>query len=608
MEPYRYETLGSPDSIRLLLLEPASNKDDDLVGTLVSQTLSAWEDDLNTHYAALSYVWGSSTRTNSIKLLSGQTEHLFALTSNLHMALTDLREEHRQVWIWADAICIDQDNNEERGHQVKMMGEIYRNAGCTVIWLGSLTVNILDIFKPGESKEAARLTYAIECLCSDEWFTRGWVFQELVLSHNPRIQCGKRRIGWNVLRATIQQLQWSRGAVSRFHNMDKARNDHTSRDFFQLVVSRSGAQVSDPRDFFFCLMGVASDAAAVQEQLPVDYSLDIRDVFTRAAKYMIENVGLDSVFQHVKSELDDYGLPSFVPTWGIPDLHTLLYKEDENPLEPTWGERDMLRDALVLTIPRLEILHITELGEVLPQYTEFMEALRESLETLLDCHERLLDTSKLSVGSHLQGLWEYWTELEDSGILSSREKVTWVVFCSIILGRDPPRENLLFPGSRRGNRLQSQKEFHRLEAMLERLMRRLSFCGEQDDATPPRRLALCGDRVVIVPADTLLGDMVVNLEPDHDQLSDSHFRYHWFVVRPAGHRLFEGEQDQLVDYIRWQQAPTFQTASDHLALSGAEMPMETDVHFVQVKGNPKFLKPLFHTARSPIRPGVMVLI
>jgi hypothetical protein len=41
--------------------------------------------------------------------------------------------------VWADAICIDQTNNSERGHQVNIMGEIYRTARNVVVYLGKST-------------------------------------------------------------------------------------------------------------------------------------------------------------------------------------------------------------------------------------------------------------------------------------------------------------------------------------------------------------------------------------------------------------------------------------------------------------------------------------
>lgn len=38
--------------------------------------------------------------------------------------------------VWADAISINQDDIEERGHQVSLMRRIYRRAKKVFIWLG----------------------------------------------------------------------------------------------------------------------------------------------------------------------------------------------------------------------------------------------------------------------------------------------------------------------------------------------------------------------------------------------------------------------------------------------------------------------------------------
>jgi len=38
--------------------------------------------------------------------------------------------------LWADAICIDQQNIEERGTQVQLMGMIYWKADRVLVWLG----------------------------------------------------------------------------------------------------------------------------------------------------------------------------------------------------------------------------------------------------------------------------------------------------------------------------------------------------------------------------------------------------------------------------------------------------------------------------------------
>lgn len=38
--------------------------------------------------------------------------------------------------LWADAICINQDDVQEKGHQVNMMGKIYTKAIGVIVWLG----------------------------------------------------------------------------------------------------------------------------------------------------------------------------------------------------------------------------------------------------------------------------------------------------------------------------------------------------------------------------------------------------------------------------------------------------------------------------------------
>lgn len=61
------------------------------------------------------------------------------VTKSLLLALQDLRQPHEDRIMWIDAICIDQDNDKERGHQVLQMASIYKNAEKVVIWLGPAT-------------------------------------------------------------------------------------------------------------------------------------------------------------------------------------------------------------------------------------------------------------------------------------------------------------------------------------------------------------------------------------------------------------------------------------------------------------------------------------
>ena len=100
--------------------------------------------------------------------------------------------------MWADALCIDQQNTHERSHQIRIMGDIYRRAASTIIYLGSLQPNGQCLFNHITAKNRERiqlqrepdieadapieLKQAVDELFSNDWFTRAWVFQELVLS------------------------------------------------------------------------------------------------------------------------------------------------------------------------------------------------------------------------------------------------------------------------------------------------------------------------------------------------------------------------------------------------------------------------------------------
>jgi hypothetical protein len=84
-------------------------------------------------YHALSYVWGSQNVTRSILL----DDRPFAATVNLEGALRHLRHQHENgLVLWIDALCINQEDMEERTHQVQLMGKIYKSCVSTIVYLG----------------------------------------------------------------------------------------------------------------------------------------------------------------------------------------------------------------------------------------------------------------------------------------------------------------------------------------------------------------------------------------------------------------------------------------------------------------------------------------
>ena len=84
-------------------------------------------------YEALSYCWGDPS--DKIPIECNGSGGL-AITKNLHSALLRLQLPNQLRLIWADAICINQEDTEERGSQVRLMKDIYRFASSVVVWLG----------------------------------------------------------------------------------------------------------------------------------------------------------------------------------------------------------------------------------------------------------------------------------------------------------------------------------------------------------------------------------------------------------------------------------------------------------------------------------------
>jgi hypothetical protein len=123
-EPYSYSHLG-PREIRLLQILPS---DDEPRCSIAHHNL-----DTAPSYKALSYVWGDPTPCRALTLNHGH----FSIALNLDSALRCLHPTEVGSLIWIDAICINQNDNTEKGSQVKMMGEIYRLATQVIVWLGT---------------------------------------------------------------------------------------------------------------------------------------------------------------------------------------------------------------------------------------------------------------------------------------------------------------------------------------------------------------------------------------------------------------------------------------------------------------------------------------
>lgn len=199
-----------------------------------------------TAYEALSYTWGipgiSSHR--KIEIISNGANHSMYISGSLYIALRELRRSNASRVIWADAICINQEDVKERGQQVALMGQIFSGAWQVVVWLGeesdrcmcgntvletslssaskafsgvcsvvndwlaqagqkTLEATYSEVSKDGQSTmlhantdddEDSR-SYMMQ-LFRRRWFSRMWVLQEAVLARHALVQLGSYQVPW----------------------------------------------------------------------------------------------------------------------------------------------------------------------------------------------------------------------------------------------------------------------------------------------------------------------------------------------------------------------------------------------------------------------------
>ncbi|KAK9776534.1 putative Heterokaryon incompatibility domain-containing protein [Seiridium cardinale] len=147
-------------------------------------------------YCALSYVWGSPgerTRQQSIS----ETREKLLLVSKLPQSLEDAIEVTKKLgfqYLWIDQYCIDQDDLEQKHHQISRMDSIYARADVTIIAAAGEDQeyglpgvrSTVRVAQPQAQVEDLQLISTMgdprNAIEDAKWSTRGWTYQEAVLS------------------------------------------------------------------------------------------------------------------------------------------------------------------------------------------------------------------------------------------------------------------------------------------------------------------------------------------------------------------------------------------------------------------------------------------
>ncbi|KAH8770898.1 heterokaryon incompatibility protein-domain-containing protein [Diaporthe sp. PMI_573] len=327
-------------------------------------------------YEAISYVWGDRSDNAVIIVSESQVDYAVDVPQRLHGALKKLRHHSDHRFIWADAICINQADEEEKSHQVRLMRRIFQRATRVVIWLGDDdetgcgTSSLSDVISqinrrnfpavpPPENRE---IWAAVGRLYKSSWFWRVWCLQEAILAPSAQVMLGKLSMPWEhigfaatwIRDVKAQVFHYEDSALIGINNaclmyglshINKSRQ-HIS--FLQLLTLTRPFMATDPRDKIYGILGIPttdSDPDTDDLFLQPDYEKDLSEAYINCSLAIIrrtQSLRLLSYVQHEELPIlisdiskrivaDDtlVKVPSWVPRWHQYFARTLMPAEQE---------------------------------------------------------------------------------------------------------------------------------------------------------------------------------------------------------------------------------------------------------------------------------------
>jgi hypothetical protein len=352
-----YRALLGKDDIRLFILSPGY-EGSPLRGLLFHTSLK-----LAQNYRALSYVWGNTIHRSGLLTPDG---HL-SVTSNLYMALQQLRDTRESTILWIDAICINQKDNEEKAVQIRLMSQIYQSATSVIAYLGpetpvnGLALQTLMQIKTKEEgpKEWPKHLPPVPTSWADEsipppndeswrcigeffglsWFRRIWIVQEVIAGAKLAVVCGNWKLDWNELftavTVIVKEIDTSETAyashdlkLSPFTTLAQFREweGKGTRWMLLYLLEKFGyAESTLSRDRLFALLGFAEDGDNPVFQ--PDYTMPFEAVIRKFAWAFIDQGRVMEMLYHAGLKPDDQTsgrrFPSWIPDWTKPCKGTL---------------------------------------------------------------------------------------------------------------------------------------------------------------------------------------------------------------------------------------------------------------------------------------------
>jgi hypothetical protein len=362
----------------------------------------AWGD-----FEAISYCWESDVCDKVVMV----DDIIVRVPTNLEALLQHLQrlpEAHAGMGFWVDGLCINQNNeSDEKNHQVQLMKRIYAEAFSVVVWLGpgnaesDLTIDFmtqisdLQVSRFTEKELSTwisargpfrELWVSLLTLWSRSYFQRMWIIQELAMNSNMSLfMCGDRQFPRQALHNASTFCENFAGAIlqaladttplnrssSGMNSLDvwsTAYNVHrlislkaSDADLETVLDLARKSKVKDPRDKVYGLLGLLPKP--ISALIEPNYSKTKEEVYVEFATIMLRHCSrLDALLSWCEFK-EQGNLPTWVPDWNIPfkryHLRWFRNRVAGADMQPIWS---ISRDGMELCCKGLQIGEVDCVG------------------------------------------------------------------------------------------------------------------------------------------------------------------------------------------------------------------------------------------------------
>lgn len=356
--------LSHPTYIRLLRISRVE-------GQHIECTLEVADLRHDPQYCALSYTWGPPTEEAKRNGMTAERSKFIIcngriepVTENLFQFLLFVGvrgragEEPKSIWI--DAICINQDDQHERSQEVLKIARIYSSATHTLAWLGNAdqytndAVELITAIAKANCEKFRSLPLDLRCMSrllerevtqehidammsyfGRTYFSRVWIFQEVVASRVCIVFCGHLGLVMETLEVASKNITESRwkyaleathagsmrseermpsiGIPYLLSQMKTLVDKHKTVSLEVLLLFTRAFKATLKHDKVYALLGMSRD------QITVDYDRSPAYTFILAA-YVLLETAMDLSFLSFDDN-QNTGRDIALPTW-VPDFDT----------------------------------------------------------------------------------------------------------------------------------------------------------------------------------------------------------------------------------------------------------------------------------------------